>query len=208
MGLEAATVEGVEALEFQHLTSMLAGTSAGVGRDRWQWKLDPSLLFSVASVKQTLQCHNRPDPNYVVEWNNWIPKKVGVVVWRAEKERLPTRAALAKRGITIQSLECIICSEYPETSDHLLVSCEYAQIVWQIMFQWCKSNPIIAFSLKDILESFKQLSGSRKKRKAFHAICQVTIWSLWNMRNEFMVAGKTTPINNLVEEIKSKSFLW
>ncbi|KAJ0443306.1 putative RNA-directed DNA polymerase [Helianthus annuus] len=201
-------LDGEETSQFQQLTSMLVGVSAGVGRDSWQWKLDSSLLFTVASVKHILQCHNRSAQNYVVEWNNWIPKKVGIVAWRAEKERLPTKDALAKRGITVQSSECIICRNYPETSEHLLVSCEYAQIVWQIIFQWCKSHPIITFSLKDILESHKQFGGSRKKKKTFHAVCQITIWSLWNMRNELMFSGKSTSVTNLVEEIKSKSFLW
>ncbi|KAJ0609369.1 putative reverse transcriptase zinc-binding domain-containing protein [Helianthus annuus] len=200
--------DAAEFSELQHLNSMLGSVSVSGNVDRWRWMLDPSNGFSVASIKRVIQCHNR-DPNaYVVEWNNWVPKKVGIVAWRAEKERLPTRDALERRGVTVQSTECIICREYPETSDHLLVSCGYAQIVWQALFQWCKTHPILAFSLRDILDSYKQLDGSKERRKAFHAVCLVTVWSIWNMRNELMFRGKDKSVNNIVEEIKTKSFLW
>ncbi|XP_035844162.1 uncharacterized protein LOC118490565 [Helianthus annuus] len=66
---------------------------------------------------------NRVRPDYVVKWNNWIPKKVGMVAWRALKERLPTRVALQRRGVTVQNLDCILCSDFCETSDYLFVSC-------------------------------------------------------------------------------------
>ncbi|KAJ0876108.1 putative RNA-directed DNA polymerase [Helianthus annuus] len=183
-------LENDESQELQQLSSLLDGLSATTGRDRWVWHLDPSRSFSVASIKKVIQHHENNNQEYVIEWNNWLPKKVGVVSWRAVKERLPTRVALANRGIAVQSPACIICREYPETSEHLLVSCEYAQVIWQIVFQWCKSHSIFAFSLKDILDAHIQFAGSKKKKKVFHAICQVTIWSLWNMRNEFMFAGK------------------
>ncbi|KAJ0828292.1 hypothetical protein HanRHA438_Chr17g0835561 [Helianthus annuus] len=67
---------------------------------------------------------------------------------------------------------------YCETSDHLLVSCEFAQIVWLVVFQWCKTDPVIAFSLQDILDAHQRFGGSEKKKKAFHAICLVTLWSI------------------------------
>ncbi|MFS7922580.1 putative reverse transcriptase zinc-binding domain-containing protein [Helianthus anomalus] len=154
-----------EVQELQQLSSLIEGFSATVGRDRWKWHLDSSEHFTVASIKKSIQDHIGPNQEYVVEWNNWLPKKIGIVAWRAVKERLPTRDALAKRGIAVQSTECILCREHPETSEHLLVSCEYAQVVWQILFQWCKSQPIFAFSIKDILDSHHQFGGSKKKKK-------------------------------------------
>ncbi|XP_022003369.1 uncharacterized protein LOC110900815 [Helianthus annuus] len=151
---------------------------------------------------------NRVRPDYVVKRNNWIPKKVGMVAWRAYMERLPTRVALQRRGITIHNLECILCREYCETSDHLLVSSGFAQIVWLLVFQWCKTDPIIAFSLRDILDAHQKFGGSDKKKKAFHVVCLVTLWSIWNLRNDLMFVGKTKSIANVVEEIKVKSFIW
>jgi hypothetical protein len=44
-------------------------------------------------------------------WENDIPSKVGVFGWRLLLEKLPTRAALASRGIlsNIRDLPCVFC---------------------------------------------------------------------------------------------------
>ncbi|MFS8014114.1 hypothetical protein Hanom_Chr15g01340821 [Helianthus anomalus] len=34
------------------------------------------------------------------------------------------------------------------------------------------------------------------------------LWSIWNIRNELMFAGKIKSISSAVEEIKAKSFAW
>ncbi|KAJ0925693.1 putative reverse transcriptase zinc-binding domain-containing protein [Helianthus annuus] len=74
-------------------------------------------------------------PNYVVQWNHWVARKVGIVAWGAEGERLPTMAALARRGIPVTSLACVLCGEIDETCEHLFMSCQFAQTVWQIIGQ-------------------------------------------------------------------------
>ncbi|KAF5798744.1 putative reverse transcriptase zinc-binding domain-containing protein [Helianthus annuus] len=111
-----------EVSEFAHLTNILQSFSVTAGQDLWSWSLDPTGQFNISSIRKSLASLNRVQPDYVVEWNNWLPKKVGLVEWRAFKERLPTREALHARGITVQNLECILCREYSETCDHLLVS--------------------------------------------------------------------------------------
>ncbi|XP_035832831.1 uncharacterized protein LOC118481723 [Helianthus annuus] len=181
-------VSAEELLQFQQLNDLLQGFLLTSGSDRWLWNLDPAGQFNVGSMKRMIIELNQTRPDYIVKWNSWIPKKVGLVAWQAQKERLPTRVALSKRGIAIQSLDCVLCGEYSEVSDHLLVSCGFAQM--QVVYRWCKMQPIIAFSLKDILESYKQFEGSVKKKKAYHAVCLATLWSIWSMRNELMFSGK------------------
>ncbi|KAJ0552768.1 putative RNA-directed DNA polymerase [Helianthus annuus] len=197
-----------EITEFQQLNNLLQHISVTSGPDNWLWCLDSSGQFKVSSIRRKLVEINRVKPDYVVEWNNWVPKKVGMVAWRAEKERLPTRTALHRRGILIQNLECIMCSEYDESCDHLFVACGFAQVVWQVVCQWCKMQPLIAFRLQDILDAYKSFGGSAKKKKAFHAVCLVSLWSIWNLRNDMMFAGKSKTVSAVVEEIKLKSFGW
>ncbi|MFS7968866.1 putative reverse transcriptase zinc-binding domain-containing protein [Helianthus anomalus] len=197
-----------EISEFQQLNILLQGVSVSTGPDVWVWNLDRSGQFNVGSIKSSITELNRVRPGYVVKWNGWTPKKVGMVAWRAHNERLPTRVALSRRGVAVQSLECPICGEYNETSEHLLVSCGFAQTVWSVVYQWCKAQPVLAFSLKDILDSHEEFDGSAKKKKAYHAVCLVTFWSLWNNRSELMFLGTRKSITSTVEEIKTKSFLW
>ncbi|MFS7936949.1 hypothetical protein Hanom_Chr05g00421751 [Helianthus anomalus] len=102
----------------------------------------------------------------------------------------------------------VYCVENTETCDHLFVSCGFAQIVWQVVFQWCKLQPVIAFSIRYILDAHKFFGGSVKKKKAFHAVCLVTLWAIWTHRNDLMFAGKAKSITAIVEEIKAKSYTW
>ncbi|XP_035844133.1 uncharacterized protein LOC118490545 [Helianthus annuus] len=117
-----------------------------------------------------------------------IGSKVGVVSWRAIPERLPTRAALAARNIDNGDTRCPLCGEYEDTSDHLFVSCHFTQSIWLVIAQWCRIPPMVAFSLKDVLDTHVTVYGSKKKKKVISAIIQVVIWSVWRMRNKLLAS--------------------
>ncbi|XP_022008205.1 uncharacterized protein LOC110907548 [Helianthus annuus] len=80
-----------EHVQLQQLEQMVSGLNMGSGRDCWTWKYDSNGIFNVAGIKKILSMANRVSPARVFEWNNWIPKKVAIVAWRAEMERLPTK---------------------------------------------------------------------------------------------------------------------
>ncbi|XP_022040631.1 uncharacterized protein LOC110943184 [Helianthus annuus] len=159
-------------------------------------------------MKQILASAERVVPEYQFVWNNYVPKKVGIVPWRALMERLPTRIALAARNVDIGDIRCVLCGDYDESSEHLFVSCQFAQSVWLVMAQWCKSPPVIAFSLRDVLDAHKFVPGSKKKKKVFGAISQVVIWSLWKMRNDVLFGQAIPSVSKVVEESKSMSYHW
>ncbi|XP_021990003.1 uncharacterized protein LOC110886493 [Helianthus annuus] len=178
------------------------------GQDRWVWSLCPSGEFNVASIKNIAATFGRTAPVYPFFWNNFVPKKVGIVSWRAVMERLPTRNALAARNIDIGDPSCPFCGEYAETCDHIFVSCHFAQVIWLVIAQWCNIQPVIAFSLKDLLDAHVVMAGSKKRKKVFSAIFQVVIWSIWKMRNAVVFGNEYPNISKVVEESKSMSFLW
>ncbi|KAJ0427646.1 putative RNA-directed DNA polymerase [Helianthus annuus] len=175
---------------------------------QWSWKRIPAGSFSVNSVKKKIQSHGHVMPNYVIKWNNWVPKKIGIVAWRAEGERLPTRKALARRGIPVSTTVCALCGELEETCEHLFVTCQFAQIIWHVIGQWCKYPALYAFCFRDVLDFYKWAPGGKKKRKAFQAITLITIWCIWKQRNEIVYGGSQLSVANVVEEIKSRSFFW
>ncbi|KAF5805028.1 putative reverse transcriptase zinc-binding domain-containing protein [Helianthus annuus] len=164
--------------ELTELMLLLCDFNACIGPDLWVWSHDASGAFSVASIKCISASASRSVPEYLFLWNKLVPKKVGIVTWRALSERLPTRAALAARNIYIEDSRCLFCGEYEESSEHIFVSCHFSQTVWLIMTQWCRIPPIIAFSLKDIIDAYISVNGSRKKQKIISAIVQVVIWCL------------------------------
>ncbi|XP_021980702.1 uncharacterized protein LOC110876851 [Helianthus annuus] len=202
-------VLGSEAADqLQLLLVMLEGWASSVGSDIWKWRHEKDGKFSVSSVKKLLSSVNRVRPEQIFEWNNWVPKKIGIVAWRAEMERLPTKWALARRNIPVQNQFCVFCGDYEETCDHVFVSCHFAQTIWQNLAAWCMIPPIIAFGINDLLTLHVSSSASRKKRKVIHALVLVTFWSIWKSRNEVVFRQLIPNTTRNLDEIKSMTFLW
>ncbi|XP_022039937.1 uncharacterized protein LOC110942467 [Helianthus annuus] len=193
--------------QLQQLMSMLCSCSVSSGLDRWNWRYETNGSFSVSSIKQILSTMGRVRTGSVFEWNNWVPKKVGIVVWRAEMERLPTKCALARRNVQVPNLMCALCGDYEESCDHLFVSCHFAQTVWQNLAGWCRIPPIIAFGMKDLLTLHGSDPGSRRK-KVIHAVILVAFWSIWKIRNDVVFRQAVPNFTRTLDEIKSMAYLW
>ncbi|KAJ0623417.1 putative reverse transcriptase zinc-binding domain-containing protein [Helianthus annuus] len=199
-----------ESSQLQQLLGLINGLNGpriSSGADKWLWKFDGSGMFNVASIKKILGTANRVRPARVFEWNNWVPKKVGIVAWRAEMERLPTKCALLARNIPVQNQTCVMCGNYDETSEHIFVSCHFAQLIWQNVAIWCLIPLIIAFDIKDLLTLHEISSGSTRKKKVLYAIILVTLWSIWKSRNEFVFQQITPNTTKILEEIKAMAYL-
>ncbi|KAJ0937689.1 putative reverse transcriptase zinc-binding domain-containing protein [Helianthus annuus] len=142
------------------------------------------------------------------EWNNWVPKKVAIVAWRAEMERLPTKCALRRRNIMVQNNLCVHCGYFEESCEHVFVMCQFAQAIWQYIADWCRIPPVVAFEVRDLLDLHSGALNGRKKKKALHAVVLVTFWSLWKMRNEVVFRQASPCTTKILDEIKAMAFLW
>ncbi|KAJ0757712.1 putative RNA-directed DNA polymerase [Helianthus annuus] len=197
----------IEAVQLQQLLLLLNARAGSVGPDVWRWNYEADGSFCVANIKKALGSVGRVSPDRVFEWNNWVPKKVGIVAWRADMERLPTMSALARRNVPISNQMCVLCGDYIETSDHVFVSCHFAQSIWQNLAIWCRLPPIIAFGIKDLLTLHGSRASSRMG-KAIHAVVLVAFWSIWKMRNEVVFKQAVPNVAKSLDEIKSMAFLW
>ncbi|KAJ0436283.1 putative reverse transcriptase zinc-binding domain-containing protein [Helianthus annuus] len=147
-------------------------------------------------------------PRSTFDWNNWVPKKVCFVAWRASLDRLPTVSALRRRNISIQNPMCRLCGDFEETLEHLFVSCQFSQTIWHLISQWCHLPPIFAFHFHDLITIHQNLGGSKKRRKVYHAIILTVLWSLWRTRNNAVFNNKPPQVTAVIEESKSLSYLW
>ncbi|XP_076894468.1 uncharacterized protein LOC143546762 [Bidens hawaiensis] len=172
------------------------------------WSLNDNGIFSVKSIKVKVEEIRYPSPLNTFTWNNWVPKKVCILAWRASLERLPTLVALAKRNICYGSVLCPICGEVKETLEHMFNSCRFAQDVRQVISMWYGAHSVFAFCIQDLLDLFKYSGFTSSKKKAFHAVCLITMWSIWKLRNDVVFNGKPSQLARVVGEIKSLSFLW
>ncbi|KAJ0503263.1 putative RNA-directed DNA polymerase [Helianthus annuus] len=195
------------AVQFQQLPALLRNVTLSAAADYWKWRYEDAGVFSVAGIKKLLSSAGRGSPGDAFEWNNWVPKKVSIVAWRAEMERLPTKCALARRNVPVQDQMCVFCGEYGESSDHVFVSCHFAQMVWLNLAGWFKLQPVITFGIKDLLILHDLSSGLRKK-KAIHAVVLVAFWCIWKLRNEIVFRQAAPNLIRTLDEIKSVAYLW
>ncbi|KAJ0497884.1 putative reverse transcriptase zinc-binding domain-containing protein [Helianthus annuus] len=143
-----------------------------------------------------------------MDWNNWVPLKANIFLWKAEMNRIPTLTALTSRSIQVGTTVCKLCGHDEETSEHLFTSCFFASQVWWLVANWCKVPPIFAFSTRDLLLVHKVQRLDRRLKKVFHGIMITACWCIWKTRNGVIFSGKTAEATRTLEEIKSLSYLW
>ncbi|XP_076900310.1 uncharacterized protein LOC143554448 [Bidens hawaiensis] len=128
-------------------------------------------------------------------------------MWKAEIDWIPTREVLAFRNIPVNTTICSLCEEGPENANHLLLSCQMANRVWQCIGSWCKIPPIFAFVVRDLLIIHKTAPLCNKKKKVLQGIIMTTCWCIWKARNQTIFENKESSVDKVIEEVKSLAFL-
>ncbi|KAF3507430.1 hypothetical protein F2Q69_00000018 [Brassica cretica] len=95
-----------------------------------------------------------------VVWSKGAIPKLSFNMWVANYDRLPTRSRLAAWGLLI-SANCLFCSNFEETRDHLLLSCEYSKAIWREIFIRCQP-PASSFANWSELLSWIRAAPSSK----------------------------------------------
>ncbi|GKF26677.1 RNA-directed DNA polymerase, eukaryota, reverse transcriptase zinc-binding domain protein, partial [Tanacetum coccineum] len=76
------------------------------------------------------------DGSSATQWNNMIPIKVNIFLWRLSLNKLPSRMNLDRKGIEVDSLLCPICHEDVETDNHTFFNCDLAKDLWALLARW------------------------------------------------------------------------
>nr|KAJ0202920.1 hypothetical protein LSAT_V11C500233050 [Lactuca sativa] len=92
------------------LSSIIASTVLTVGTDRTTCMLDKDGDYKVYLLRKKIDDKTAPIVNTSpISWYKLIPLKVLTFVWRAALGRIPTKMALAGRGIQVQNSYCSAC---------------------------------------------------------------------------------------------------
>ncbi|XP_071686901.1 uncharacterized protein [Rutidosis leptorrhynchoides] len=100
--------------EFQNLSNLVHGFRFTDGtRDKWSCNLFQNGSFTVLHLSKMID-EKLLGPRIGAECTdrvNIIPKKIGLLVWRAKQNRIPVRIELDKRGIDLDSVRCPVCTK-------------------------------------------------------------------------------------------------
>ena len=80
-----------------------------------------------------------------------------------------------------------LCKEKEETSDHLILFCKKATMLWSLIFSFFGVQWVLHSSIKRNLLSRHGAFVSKQREKAWRVAPLCLIWTLWKERNERVV---------------------
>ncbi|XP_058767209.1 uncharacterized protein LOC131640851 [Vicia villosa] len=203
-------------LQVRELKVLLKGiVPNNTEEDNFHWKLNPNGVFSVASVSNLVA--NAKDMAWSTNvinlleamWKAKIPKKVKIFCWRFFIDRLLLKDLLAHRGVSnFNSMDCLFCSNHPESSEHLFFQCQVSKVVWENIYTWLGDD--LEFTL-DEFKTFGYIEEKVRKsntRVKLNSIWLALIWCIWIMRNAIIFDNASFSFEVVISNILFFSWRW
>ena len=127
---------GVEIEQWEAISALIQAFAISPQQDRLMWTLDSSDEFSVSSARYFLDGRSLFSGGSSTRWNNFVPIKLDILLWRVALPRIPTRDNLESRGIVLDSNLCPMCSSSLETTEHIFADCVELRDIWSSISRW------------------------------------------------------------------------
>ncbi|XP_021996375.1 uncharacterized protein LOC110893584 [Helianthus annuus] len=108
--------------EKQALEATLMGCTVTDRSDTWVWYNGRIRDFSVSEVKKWMKGSTNNGVQFSFSWSKWVPLKCNIFMWRLFLDRLPTKKALIRRNIHVDSPLCCWCEIEEEMAEHILLA--------------------------------------------------------------------------------------
>ena len=108
---------------------------------------------------------------------------VSFFAWEASWNRILTIDQLNRRGWNMPN-RCYLCKVEEETSDHLIIFCKKATMLWSLLFSLFDVQWVLHSSIKRNLIGWHGAFVSKREKKARRAVPLCLMWALWKERNE------------------------
>ncbi|GKC24851.1 RNA-directed DNA polymerase, eukaryota, reverse transcriptase zinc-binding domain protein [Tanacetum coccineum] len=100
-----------------------------VDEDTCNWSLADDGIFSVRSSQRLIDSKLLPSILPSTSWDNILPRKVNIFLWRLSLDRLPHRLNRSSRSIDIPTISCSSCNGNVESADHIFFACDLVKEV-------------------------------------------------------------------------------
>lgn len=169
------------------LTLLLPFSPSTDGMYTWRWSPAADGAFTVKNLSWMISSHIAESHNIATNWCKLVPRKVNVFIWRATRSWIPARAHLQDRGIHLDMLHCPLCTSQKETTNHILLGCNFSMEVWRCVSLWCNANIQQLLAAKDLLTLEYQNHPAAKE--VWQGIAYIAAWSIWKARNGVVMQG-------------------
>ena len=145
----------------------------------FRFMLNPDGRFTVKTMRRCIDAKINPYCGPSIFWDKMVPLKVRCFIWRASLYRIPVATSLVERGISVPNQLCKFCNIDSESSDHLLVNCEFAKGVREWIFKWCGINTQHFSCIRELIDFATSWGNSLKERTIFNSIVYCLLWNIW-----------------------------
>lgn len=148
-------------------------------------------MFSVRSMARLIDEKYLLSSDVRVHWNNAIPKKISIMLWRIANRRLPTLVNLNSRGVDLDSIRCSVCNNGLETEDHLFVECQVAVIL-----------PLQQLNLNEVIWFVDSHLEDKDSKICLDVVVHAFLWVIWLNRNNVSFKTRKPNPSILGDEVK------
>lgn len=143
-------------------------------------------------------------------WHKDVPLKVVLFVWCMFRDRLSIKDNLLRRHVIDTDAQlCVGGCGAMETSCHLLFHCNFFGSIWHYIFRWLGIATVSPFDAANHFTQFSFVCGvARTWVSMLQVIWFASVWEIWKERNNRLFNGKDCSIMQVVEKIKSHTFMW
>jgi hypothetical protein len=142
-------------------------------------------------------------------WKTKAPARVKFFFWLVLHRRLWTAARRNRHGLQDDDA-CVLCSQEPETADHLIIGCAFTRELWFGLLDPLGLTALLPTASEDVapwwLRQRLQLDGVA--RPAFDSMLLLVSWIIWKERNSRTFTGVSTGVQQLRQKIVREADDW
>ena len=150
--------------------------------DMFRWKENKIGPFSVKSFYSSFSRDSKPPFPARTIWTPWVPIRASFFGWEAAWNRLLTTDRLKRVGWSIPN-RFFLCKYKEKTTDHLLLFCEKARMLWLLIFSLFGVQWVMHSSVKRNLLGWYGSFVGKKREKAWKTAPLCLMWTIWKERN-------------------------
>ncbi|XP_042482204.1 uncharacterized protein LOC122062621 [Macadamia integrifolia] len=170
--------------------------------DRCVWSPNTDGIFSTKSAWNTIRRKKDSISWEALIWSKKLQPRISIFAWRIMHGKLPTDAAVMKRGIPMAS-RCDLCRSSSEDLDHILVHCQYAERVWNIVCEWFNIPNRKHESLHALASWWKRKMKIVNLKEVWSIAFAISAENIWKERNGRRFEERQRQQRHVIEMIKN-----
>jgi hypothetical protein len=140
-------------------------------------------------------------------WKVKVLLRVSFFVWTASLGKILTLDNLRKRGLIVIDW-CWMCKRSGESINHLLLHCEVACTLWNVIFTLFDVKWVMNGRVLDLMACWKGQKGNKMVMKVWRMAPLCLMWTIWKERNARCFEDKELTMAELSNRFLKLLFLW